>query len=93
MRIGKLELYLVENAFFKPWRAAYGADPGNSVVITRMVSGEQKGWSEASPLSDLNDSCEYGRGAFAARRRFLAPLVVEKMMQKVAQSAAFEARE
>ena len=52
MRIDGLELYLVENAFFKPWRTAYGADPGNSVVIARMVSGEHEGWSEASPLPD-----------------------------------------
>ena len=78
MRIDGLELYLVENAFFKPWRTAYGADPGNSVVIARMVSGEHEGWSEASPLPDPNYSYEYGRGAFEVCKRFLAPLVVGK---------------
>ena len=76
MRIDGLELYLVENAFHKPWRTAYGSDPGNSVVIARMVSGQYEGWSEASPLPDPNYSCEYGAGAFQVAERFLAPLVV-----------------
>lgn len=78
MRIDGLELYLVENAFHKPWRTAYGSDPGNSVVIAHMVSGKYEGWSEASPLPDPNYSCEYGRGAFEVCKRFLAPLVVGK---------------
>ena len=78
MRIDGLELYLVENAFFKPWRTAYGSDPGNSVVIARMVSGEHEGWSEASPLPDPNYSYEYGAGAFQVAKKFLAPLVVGK---------------
>ena len=78
MRIDKLELYLVENAFYKPWRTAYGADPGNSVVIARMVSGGYEGWSESSPLPDPNYSYEYGKGAFEVCKRFLAPLVIGK---------------
>jgi len=78
MRIDGMELYLVENAFHRPWRTAYGSDPGNSVVIARMVSGEHEGWSEASPLPDPNYSYEYGRGAFEICRRFLVPLVVGK---------------
>lgn len=78
MRIDGLELYLVENAFYKPWRTAYGSDPGNSVVIARMVSGEHEGWSEASPLPDPNYSYEYGAGAFQVAKKFLAPLVVGK---------------
>ena len=49
MRIDGIELYLVENAFHKPWRTAYGSDPGNSVVIARMFSGSHEGWSESSP--------------------------------------------
>ena len=78
MRIDGLELYLVENAFYKPWRTAYGSDPGNSVVIARMVSGEYEGWSEASPLPDPNYSYEYGAGAFLIAKKVLAPLVVGK---------------
>lgn len=78
MHIEGIELYLVENAFYKPWRTAYGSDPGNSVVIARMVSGQYEGWSESSPLPDPNYSCEYGRGAFEVCKRFLAPLVVGK---------------
>ena len=78
MRIDGIELYLVENAFHKPWRTAYGSDPGNSVVIARMVSGSHEGWSEASPLPDPNYSYEYGKGAFQVCKRFLAPLTVGK---------------
>ena len=78
MRIDGIELYLVENAFHKPWRTAYGSDPGNSVVIARMVSGNHEGWSEASPLPDPNYSYEYGKGAFQVCKRFLAPLTVGK---------------
>ena len=50
MRIDKIELYLVENRFHRPWRTAYGADPGNSALITCMHSGSHEGWSESSPL-------------------------------------------
>ena len=50
MLIEKVELYLVENDFFTPWRTAYGSDPGNCAVFARMVSGEFEGWSESSPL-------------------------------------------
>ena len=78
MRIDGIELYLVENAFYRPWRTAYGSDPGNSVVIARMVSGNHEGWSESSPLPDPNYSYEYGKGAYEICKRFLAPLVVGK---------------
>ena len=78
MRVDGIELYLVENAFHKPWRTAYGSDPGNSVVIARMISGAHEGWSESSPLPDPNYSCEYGKGAFQVCKRFLAPLTVGK---------------
>lgn len=76
MRIDGLELFLVENAFHKPWRTAYGSDPGNSVVICRMTSGGHEGWGESSPLPGPTYSCEYGPGAFDVCKRFLAPLVV-----------------
>ena len=78
MHIDGIELYLVENAFYKPWRTAYGSDPGNSVVIARMVSGKHDGWSKSSPLPDPNYSYEYGHGAFEVCKRLLAPLVLGK---------------
>lgn len=76
MKIEGIELYLVENRFYHPWRTAYGEDAGNSVVLTRMVSGGKEGWSESSPLPGPNYSAEYGRGAFAVARDFLAPVLV-----------------
>ncbi|MBR4861861.1 MAG: o-succinylbenzoate synthase [Firmicutes bacterium] len=76
MHIDRIELYLVENRFHKPWRTAYGSDPGNCAVFARMISGDKEGWSEASPLPGPNYSCEYGAGAFDVAKRFLAPSVI-----------------
>lgn len=78
MFIDKIELYLVQNAFFKPWRTAYGSDPGNCAVFVRMVSGNYEGWSESSPLPGPNYSYEYGQGAYLMAEQFLAPCVVGK---------------
>lgn len=50
MRIDSIDLYLVENKFYRPWRTAYGSDPGNGVLMTCMRSGNHEGWSESSPL-------------------------------------------
>ncbi len=78
MFIDKIELYLVENDFFTPWRTAYGSDPGNCAVFARMVSGTYEGWSESSPLPGPNYSYEYGYGAYEVVKRFLAPCIVGK---------------
>jgi len=78
MLIEKIELYLVENDFFTPWRTAYGSDPGNCAVFARMVSGAFEGWSESSPLPGPNYSYEHGRGAYEVAKQFLAPCVVGK---------------
>nr|MCR4711227.1 o-succinylbenzoate synthase [Clostridia bacterium] len=73
MKIDRIELYLVENEFRTPWRTAYGSDAYNSVLITRMVSGDQEGWSESSPLPSPTYCAEYGAGSFRVARDFLAP--------------------
>lgn len=78
MLIDSIEIYLVENSFYSPWRTAYGSDAGNMVVITRMTSGAHEGWSESSPLPCPNYSYEYGEGAFHVAKKFLAPLIVGK---------------
>ena len=76
MHIDHVELYLVENRFHRPWRTAYGADPGNSALITCMVSGDHEGWSESSPLPGPTYSYEYGPGIYELARRFLVPTVL-----------------
>ena len=76
MQIDSIELYLVENKFYTPWRTAYGCDAGNCVLITRMCSGSHEGWSESSALSGPNYSYEFGEGMFIVARRFLAPMLV-----------------
>lgn len=78
MRIDSIDLYLVENKFHRPWRTAYGSDPGNSVVMACMRSGEYEGWSEASPLPGPTYCYEYGEGAYQIASRFLAPMVLGK---------------
>lgn len=85
MRIDKIELYLVENRFHRPWRTAYGADPGNSALITCMHSGSHEGWSESSPLPGPTYSYEYGPGIFELVKRFLAPAVVGKEFDSARQ--------
>ena len=85
MRIDKIELYLVENRFHRPWRTAYGADPGNSALITCMHSGSHEGWSESSPLPGPTYSYEYGPGIFQLAKRFLAPAVVGKEFDSARQ--------
>ena len=76
MKIDRIELYLVENEFRTPWRTAYGSDAYNSVLITRMVSGDQEGWSESSPLPSPTYCAEYGAGIFRVARDFLAPRLI-----------------
>lgn len=78
MRIDSVELYLVQNSFFKPWRTAYGSDASNCVLITRLVSGEHEGWSESSPLPGPNYSYEYGEGVYNVAERFLSRIIVGK---------------
>lgn len=85
MRVDKIELYLVENRFHRPWRTAYGADPGNSALITCMRSGSHEGWSESSPLPGPTYSYEYGPGIFELAKRFLAPAVVGKEFDSARQ--------
>ena len=81
MRIDSIELYLVENRFYRPWRIAYGSDEGNCVLITRMRSGDHEGWSETSALSGPNYSYEYGEGMFIVARRFLAPALIGRSFE------------
>lgn len=81
MRIDSIELYLVENRFYRPWRTAYGSDEGNCVLITRMRSGDHEGWSETSALSGPNYSYEYGEGMFIVARRFLAPALIGRSFE------------
>lgn len=76
MRIDRIELYLVCSRFREPWRTAYGTDYENCALFTRMVSGENEGWSEASPLPRPNYCYEYGNGIYQVAAKFLAPLLV-----------------
>lgn len=78
MFIDRIELYLVENDFYSPWRTAYGSDLKNCSVFGRITSGSHEGWSESSPLPEPNYSCEYGSGAYETAKRFLAPCIVGK---------------
>lgn len=76
MRIDSIELYLVQNRFFRPWRTAYGEDASNCVLITRLISGRHEGWSESSPLPGPNYSYEYGEGVYNVADRFLSRVII-----------------
>lgn len=76
MKIDRIELYVVQNRFWRPWRTAYGSDAFNRVLMARMVSGEHEGWSESSPLGAPTYCYEYADGAFEIARDFLAPALI-----------------
>ena len=91
MIIDKIDLYLVKNKFYHPWRTAYGSDPGNAVLIVRMASGKFEGWSESSPLPGPNYCYEYGEGAFNIAKNFLAPAILGKDIESARQINEFMA--
>ena len=78
MRIDSIDLYFVENRFHRPWRTAYGSDPGNGVLMTCLRSGDHEGWSESSPLPGPTYCYEYGEGIYNVASKFLAPMVLGK---------------
>jgi len=84
MLIDKIDLYLVENKFYTPWRTAYGSDAGNCVLIVRMASGGYEGWSESSPLPAPTYSYEYGEGAYRVANQLLAPCLIGRSFESAA---------
>ena len=50
MRIDRLDAYYVEMPLLYPWRTAYGEDAEIHSVLVKAISGEQTGWSEATPF-------------------------------------------
>jgi len=78
MRIDQIDLFLAENEFFEPWRTAYGSDTGNSMLITRLRSGEFEGWSESTPLPGPTYCPEYTESVFNVAEKYISPVIIGK---------------
>jgi O-succinylbenzoate synthase len=76
MHIDRIELYHVAMPLIYPWRTAYGEDAAVHSVLCRMTSGSASGWGESSPLAAPCYSPEWGGGAFAVAKEWLAPAIV-----------------
>jgi O-succinylbenzoate synthase len=88
MKIDKLELFHVAMPLLYPWRTAYGEDAAIHAVLCRMSSGSIDAWGESSPLAAPCYSPEWGGGAFATVRDWLAPAIVGKDIQSGQQLQA-----
>jgi O-succinylbenzoate synthase len=75
MHIDRIELFHVAMPLIYPWRTAYGEDAAVHSVLCRMTSGSVCGWGESSPLAAPCYSPEWGGGAFAVCKEWLAPAV------------------
>jgi O-succinylbenzoate synthase len=78
MRIDRIELFQVAMPLIYPWRTAYGEDAAIQSVLVKLVSGDQVGWGESSPLAAPCYSPEWAGGVFAIARQWLAPALIGK---------------
>jgi O-succinylbenzoate synthase len=76
MTIDRIELFQVAMPLISPWRTAYGEDATIQSVLVKMVSGDETGWGETSPLAAPCYSPEWAGGVFAVLRDWLAPAVI-----------------
>ena len=78
MKIDKIELYHVSMPLIYPWRTAYGEDADIHSVLVKIVSGNEYGWGETSPLNAPCYSPEWAGGVFALIKEFMAPQIIGK---------------
>ncbi len=76
MKIDTLDVYLIKSPLIHPWKTAYGEDPDIFSILVSMTSGNDIGWSEASPLFGPTYSPECAWGVYYVIKQFLAPLLV-----------------
>ncbi len=81
MRIDRIELYHVRMPLIYPWRTAYGEDPDIHSVLVKMISGDEYGWGETTPLRAPCYSPEWTGGVFALAKEFLAPQIVGREIE------------
>ena len=78
MKIDRIEIYHVSMPLIYPWRTAYGEDTDIHSVLVKMVSGDEYGWGESSPLYSPYYSPEWAGGVFSLIKEFFAPPIVGK---------------
>ena len=76
MHIDRIDLFHVAMPLIYPWRTAYGEDAAIHSVLCRMDSGSVSGWGECAPLAAPCYSPEWGGGAFAVLKEWLAPAII-----------------
>lgn len=81
MKIDRIELFHVEMPLIYPWRTAYGEDAAIHAVMCRLSSGSVDAWGESSPLASPCYSAEWGGGAFAVAREWLAPTLLGREIE------------
>jgi len=76
MRIDRIEVYHVAMPLIYPFRTAFGNDECIESVLVKMVSDEDYGWGEGSPLQAPAYSPEWAGGVFVMVRDWLAPRII-----------------
>ncbi|MGQ9781462.1 MAG: o-succinylbenzoate synthase [Nitrososphaeria archaeon] len=85
MKIDRIEVYHVCMPLIYPWRTAYGEDANIHSVLVKMVSGNEYGWGETSPLNAPCYSPEWAGGVFSLIKEFLAPQIIGKDIESAEQ--------
>lgn len=73
MHIDAIEIYRVSMPLVYPFRTAFSDEDAIESVLVRLRSGDAYGWGETSPWRAPFYSPEWGHGAFAVVRDWLAP--------------------
>jgi len=81
MKIDRIEVYYVSLPLIYPWRTAYGEDPDVHSVLIRLVSGEDEGWGESTPLRAPTYSPETAQSVYHLITEFMAPLLVGRQIE------------
>jgi len=85
VKIEKIGIYHVSMPLIYPWRTAYGEDANIHSILVKMVSSNEYGWGETSPLNAPCYSPEWAGGVFSLIKEFLAPQIIGKNIESAEQ--------
>ena len=78
MKVDRIEVFCVALPLIYPWKTAYGEDADVHSILVRMLSGNQEGWGEITPLFAPTYSPETASSAFFLITEIFGPQVVRK---------------
>src|SRR5437773_5039379 len=87
MTIACIELYKVAMPLIYPWRTAYGEDTAIQSVLVKLMSDDECGWGESSPLAAPCYSPEWAGGVFTVLRDWFAPAVIGQEIESATDLA------